>query len=71
MNHLKLLRRSRRLTQRELAFAVGLKPDTVTKIENGYRNPSADVIRRLAAALDCSSEDLGFFGGDDAQRATA
>ena len=40
-----------RLTQRGLAEIVGVKASHIAYIENGHRNPSLALLRRLADAL--------------------
>lgn len=44
-------RDERGLTQEQLAQATGLQPTYISDIERGVRNPSWDVVVRLAAAL--------------------
>jgi transcriptional regulator with XRE-family HTH domain len=42
----------RRLSQRELANAIGSTLQRIWRIENHVRQPRADELRRIAAALD-------------------
>jgi DNA-binding XRE family transcriptional regulator len=52
------LRIERGVRQAELARTVGCHPKHMQKIENGHRNPSAVMKRRIARALDISVSDL-------------
>jgi transcriptional regulator with XRE-family HTH domain len=52
------MRDGRGLLRKQLADAAGLDPSTVTRLESGERGPSREVVERLAAALDASSEEL-------------
>jgi transcriptional regulator with XRE-family HTH domain len=45
---IKQARNSLRLTQRDLASMVGVKASHIAYIENGQRNPSLSLLRRLA-----------------------
>jgi transcriptional regulator with XRE-family HTH domain len=44
------------MTQAELAFKSGIHPTYIGSLETGGRNPSVDLLARLAKALDM---DLG------------
>ncbi|WP_327587081.1 helix-turn-helix domain-containing protein [Nonomuraea sp. NBC_00507] len=46
------------LKQKTLADLAELSEAHVSLIENGKRSPGADVLKRLATALDCAIEDL-------------
>ena len=47
-----------RLSQEELAGLAGLHRTFISLIERGQRNPSLDVIRKLALALDTTATSL-------------
>ena len=51
-------REAKNMTQVELAEAIGAIQGTISGIETGVRNPSIDMLVRLAAALECGVEDL-------------
>ncbi|MEW6770246.1 MAG: helix-turn-helix transcriptional regulator [Bacillota bacterium] len=51
---LRALRRSRNLSQEQLAERTGIHPTYLTKIELGMRLPSLEVLSRLAVALSTS-----------------
>lgn len=59
-NRLREERRGRRLTQAELASAVGVSRQTIVAIEGGDYAPSVLLALRLAAALDTSVDHLFF-----------
>jgi transcriptional regulator with XRE-family HTH domain len=46
------------LSQEELAHRAGLHRTYVSLIERGQRTVSIEVLRKLAAALDCTMTDL-------------
>jgi len=46
------------LSQRALATMAGTTAAAVSHIERGKRQPSAGLLGRLAAALECSTDDL-------------
>lgn len=51
------LRRSRNLTQQQLANKMGTSQPAIARIESGsYRNVSLSFIRRIATALDAVPE---------------
>jgi len=56
---LKRLRIRRRLTQTELADRAGVPQSLISKLEGGTRgNPSAQVLKRLATTLGCTTDYL-------------
>jgi transcriptional regulator with XRE-family HTH domain len=58
VNNLRLIRKARGLTQRQLADRAGITPYMVSYLENGQRVGSARTALKLAGALDVSVEDL-------------
>ena len=40
------------LTQKELAERTGIHQSDISKLENGTRNPSVNLLRRLAEGMD-------------------
>ena len=44
-------RTSRNLTQKELAERTGINQADISKIENGTRNPSVNLLKRLADGM--------------------
>lgn len=56
--YLREQRRSARLSLRQLADEAGVSNPYLSQIERGLRRPSADVLQRLAGALQISSEAM-------------
>jgi len=46
------------MTQEELAELIGTNQRQISKYENGYNDPTADVLAGLARALDTTSDWL-------------
>lgn len=51
-------REAAEMTQMELAERVGTNQSHISGIENGARQPSLDMILRIAGALRCTLDDL-------------
>lgn len=51
---LRVIRERSGMTKAELAGAAGVDPSLITRLENGERPGTPNVIRRLADALQCS-----------------
>ncbi len=58
MEELKRLRRSKGLTQQELAKQSGVSQYTITEVETGRREPRPSTLRKLAEALDVEVADF-------------
>ena len=58
MNKLHNMRKSKGLTQTEVAIAVGVKPNTISQYELGKRTPNIHLLKKIAKVLDCKIEDL-------------
>lgn len=54
----KLARKNKRMTQTELATAIGKKEATIRKYENGTIEPPWKIIEQIASVLDVSPFDL-------------
>ena len=52
------LRKQRGWTQEDLAFEAGINKNYICDMENGRRNPSLEIIERLAKAFGISISDL-------------
>ena len=52
------LRKQRGWTQEELSFQSGINKNYIGDMENGRRNPSLEIIERLAIAFGISISDL-------------
>ena len=46
------------MTQRQIADAVGVEPDHISKLENGDRKLSPEWIDRLSKVLNCTKGEL-------------
>ena len=55
---LKKARQKRKLTQQALADKVGIRQETIARLETGKRQPSMDLLYRLAKALKVKVGDL-------------
>ena len=44
-------RESQHMTQKELSEATGITQADISRIENGTRNPSLEMVKRLAAGM--------------------
>ena len=51
-NRIKELRKSKGITQKELADRTGIAQTEISRLENGTRNPSIKLLQRLAEGLD-------------------
>lgn len=58
MVQLKEWRERRFLTQQQLADAAGVAPATIVRIEQGQVTPNFGTLRKLAAALGVTLDDL-------------
>ncbi|KQS53847.1 XRE family transcriptional regulator [Brevundimonas sp. Leaf363] len=56
--NLQALRRTKKLSQEELAHRSNVHQTYLSGVERGRRNPSVMVLARIAAALDADVEDL-------------
>lgn len=52
--HIKTLRKERGLQQKEVAVEVGIDQSNYSKIENGRREPSVSVLKKLADLFEVS-----------------
>lgn len=51
-------RRNRGLSQQQVGEAIGVEPETVSRMETGVISPSLKRLHQLAEVLDCSVEAL-------------
>lgn len=56
--HIKLLRKHNGMTLRDLAESVNLSHSYLSQIENGRRNASPEILKKLAETLNASYTDL-------------
>lgn len=64
---LKEKREAKKMTQSQVAQAVGIARESYTNIENGARRPSVQVAQKLGAVLDFYWPDLFEQGRDSCQ----
>lgn len=57
-SNIRMFREARGLLQKDLAEKIGKKAGTVSNWELGLRDPGADNIKRIAAALEISPAEL-------------
>ena len=55
------LRKERGMQQAELAELVGVRRETIGKLENGKYNPSLKLAMDIAKVFDLSVEEIFFF----------
>lgn len=55
---IKFLRKQRKWSQEDLAFYANVNKNYICDLENGRRNPSLDILERIAVGLDISLEEL-------------
>ncbi len=51
-------RKKQNMTQRELAAAIGVTTSTITQYETGARKPDIVTLKKLAAVLHCTADQL-------------
>ncbi len=51
-------RKEKGLTQKELAEAMGITPVAITQYETGARKPDIVKLKKLAAILGCTTDQL-------------
>lgn len=51
-------RKEKGLTQKELAKAMGITPVAITQYETGVRKPDIVKLKKLAAILGCTTDQL-------------
>lgn len=59
MREIKIIRMRKGIGQRELAEAVGVTVNTISRIETGRNRPSWELASKIAEYLDCSLNDFG------------
>lgn len=63
MNNLKILREERSLSMRGMEIKTGIKYNTYSRYESGERDLNTDVIRKLAAFFEVSTDYLLNYDG--------
>jgi transcriptional regulator with XRE-family HTH domain len=62
-SNVKRFRHQHGLTQEELGIRTGMAKTTISSIEVDYRLPSVKVVKKLAKALHCTTDELLFEKG--------
>ena len=52
------LREERDMSQKNLAYTIGIAPTSLSRYENNLYEPKAEILNRLASALDTTSDFL-------------
>lgn len=55
---LRMLRKRRGLTSRELGSVLGVSNSHIIRIENGKKRPSIDLVAKIAQFFDVSTDQL-------------
>lgn len=58
MSKLLNMRKSKNLSQEEVAAKIGVRANTISQYELGKRNPNVRMLKALAEVLNCKVEDL-------------
>lgn len=58
MENLRLLRKAKGLTMKELGNMVDVSESMIQMVESGTRKPSFELLLKLGEALECSVDDL-------------
>lgn len=58
MNKLRQIRRSKDISQEELAKALGVTQGAVSGWERGSWNPTLETLRKISRVLKCTVEEL-------------
>ena len=66
-NHIKELRKERKLSQEQLAFAVGTTRQTITSIEVGKYTASLALAYKIARYFDLTIEEVFDFADLDSE----
>ncbi|MEG0309119.1 MAG: helix-turn-helix transcriptional regulator [Clostridium sp.] len=60
-NKIQELRKSKKITQEELAQMCGVSRQTIISLENGKYNPSILLAHKIAKIFNCIIEDVFIF----------
>lgn len=58
MVHIEQRRKELKISQADLAAAVGVTQGAISMIENGERTPSVGLLVKIAEVLDCLVDEL-------------
>ena len=57
-DRVKEVRKNLSLSQEEFGNKIGLSKSGISNIENGTRNPSVNLLKRLADGMECTSQQI-------------
>ena len=57
-SRIRLLRKERSMSLRDLAYSIGMEPSNLSVIENGKSNPQLLTYAKIAAALNITLHEL-------------
>jgi putative transcriptional regulator len=63
-NNLRVLRAMRKITQEDLALALGVTRQTILAIENGKYNPSLELAFKMATYFETTIEKVFLYEED-------
>ena len=63
-NRIRELREAKRLTQQDIANAIGMTRQTIVAIEKGKYSPSLEAAFRIAHTLDAALEEAFIWSGE-------
>lgn len=55
---LMIKRKEKGMTQKDLGKIVGVRSEAISCYEVGTRTPNAEMLKKLAKALDCTVDDI-------------
>lgn len=58
MKNLRIIRKARKMTQKELSDRAKVNRINISQYETGVRNPNLTTVQKLASALSCTIEEL-------------
>lgn len=58
ITNLKEFRKTKKISQQELAQLVGVRRETIVHLENNRYNPSLEMALKIAEIFDCHVEEL-------------
>lgn len=58
MESIRMRRKAKGLTQKQLAIKSGVTESQISQIETGKRKPGFETLLRISEALDCTTDDL-------------
>ena len=63
-NNIEILRKSKKISQSELAEALEVTRQTISSLENGKYNPSIILAFKIANFFDLTIEEIFIYEGD-------